>query len=217
MGKLMKAVLVGDNTLAEWHPLKGPDKEISEILSDFEVFQTEDYNQFSEENLKSYNLCIAFTDRWTHKLSDEQTTGLLSYVAHGGGLLIVHNGIAIQTRYELAQLAGGKFTKHPDQKVLTYTPVSSGHAIMEGIESFSVKEEPYQFALDNLIETTMLLEYESEGKQWPAAWAHGYGSGRVVYLSLGHNIETFMEPMFRKLLHASALWAVKHDSFSAAE
>lgn len=209
MGKLMKAVLIGDNTLAQWHPLKGPDKEISEILSDFEVFQTEDYNQFLEENLESYNLCIAFTDRWKERLTDKQTTGLLSFVAHGGGLLMLHNGIAIQTRYELAQLAGCKFTGHPEQTVLTYTPVQSGHAIMKGIESFSVKEEPYQFMIDNLIETTMLLEYEFEGKQNPAAWAHDYGSGRVVYLSPGHNIETFMEPMFRKLLHASALWAVK--------
>lgn len=202
-----KAILIGDNALAEWHPLKGPDKEISEILSEFDIVQTEDYDQFKEENLKQYNLCISFTDRWSDKLTDSQTTGLLSYVAHGGGLLMIHNGIAIQTRYELAQLAAGKFTRHPEQKPLTYTPTSSGHIILEGIESFTEKEEPYQFLMDNLAQTSLLLEYESEGRQWPAAWAHSYGSGRVVYLSPGHNIETFHNPTYRRLIHRSGLWA----------
>lgn len=202
-----KAILIGDNALAEWHPLKGPDREFIQILPEFEIIQTEDYDQFKEENLKQYNLCIAFTDRWKEKLTDSQTTGLLSYVAHGGGMLMIHNGIAIQTRYELAQLAAGRFTGHPEQKALIYTPTSSGHAIMDGIESFTVKEEPYQFIMDNLAQTTLLLEYEYEGKQWPAAWAHNYGSGRVVYLSPGHNIETFLDPMYRKLIHRSGLWA----------
>jgi len=202
-----KAILIGDNDHAEWHPLKGPGKEISEILSEFDIVQTEDYDQFKEENLKQCNLCISFTDRWSEKLTDAQTAGLLSYVAHGGGLLMIHNGIAIQTRYELAQLAAGKFTRHPEQKSLTYTPASSGHIILEGIESFTVKEEPYQFVMDNLAQTSLLLEYESEGRQWPAAWAHGYGSGRVVYLSPGHNIETFHNPAYRRLIHRSGLWA----------
>lgn len=78
---------------------------------------------------------------------------------------------------------------------------------MEGIESFDIMEEPYQFDIDNLIETTLLLEYESEGKKWPAAWAHGYGLGRVVYLSPGHQLASFTVPMYRKLIRRSALWA----------
>ncbi len=204
-----KAILIGDNAMAEWHPLKEPGREITQILPEFEIIQTEDYDQFKEENLKQYNLCIAFTDRWKERLTDEQTTGLLSYVAHGGGLLMIHNGIAIQTRYELAQLAAGKFTGHPEQKMLTYAPTSSSHVLLDGIGSFTVKEEPYQFILDNLAQITILLEYESEGRQWPAAWAHSYGCGRVVYLSPGHNIETFLDPMYRRLIHRSGLWAAE--------
>ena len=68
-------------------------------------------------------------------------------------------------------------------------------------------EEPYQFDLDNLAETTLLLEYESEGRQWPAAWAHKYGLGRVVYLSPGHRPATFRIPIYRNLISRSALWA----------
>lgn len=207
MNKNKRAILIGDNALADWHPLNGPDKELIEILSEFEIVQSEDYEQFREENLKHYDLCICFIDRWKYKMTNEQTCGLLSYVCHGGGLLIIHNGIAFQTRYELAQLAGGKFLGHPEQKVLNYKPTASKHIIMEGINGFAVKEEPYRFELDNMIETTMLMDYEDEEKLWPAAWAHDYGLGRVAYLSPGHNIETYLNPMFRKLISRSGLWA----------
>lgn len=149
---------------------------------------------------------MAYTE---NRLTDEQVAGLMTYVLNGGGLLAIHAGIVAETRYEAAHLAGGKFISHPEQKVLTYTPTGSGHIITEGIESFDIMEEPYQLDLDNLIETTLLLEYESESKKWPAAWAHTYGIGRVVYLSPGHQLESFLVPMYRKLIRRSALWAAE--------
>jgi type 1 glutamine amidotransferase len=203
---MKKAILTGNYTNVSYHPLKGPDKELADILKDFEVDLTEDYDRFCGSNLQSYDLCISYTE---DRLSDEQVAGLCSYVLNGGGLLAIHNGITVNARYEAAHLVGGRFRYHPDQKVLTYKPAASGHVILEGIDSFSMKEEPYQFDIDNLIEPTLLLEYESEGVNWPAAWAHGYGLGRVVYLSPGHTIDSFTDPMYRKLIQRSALWAAK--------
>ena len=209
MNNVKKAIIIGEYSRVEYHPLKGVDKELIDILSDFKIDCTEDYDSFKADTLNEYDLCIPFVDHWKEKLTDEQTAGLLSYVSNGRGLLIIHNGIAIQNRYELAQLAGGKFTSHPDQKVLRYEIAAPEHILMEGIEAFEIKEEPYQFEFDNFTEKTILLEYESEGKQWPAAWAHGYGLGRVVYLSPGHQQASFLNPMYRKLIHRSALWAAK--------
>jgi len=202
------AILIGDNEKMKYHPLSGPDRELSDILDKFEVEITEDYERFREESLKAFDLCISFTDCWDDKVSDEQAVGLLSYVAHGGGFMSIHNGISLSGRYELAQLHGSKFTGHPEQKVLTYTPAFPGHVITDGIKSFSVLEEPYMFEMDNFADTSILLEYESEGRKWPAAWAHVYGMGRVVYLSPGHNLETFLDPVYRKLIGRSAEWAV---------
>ncbi len=199
-----QAIMIGNYSNVEWHPLKGPDKELAEILNDFGVEFTEDYDRFRYDSLSRYDLCIAYTE---NRLTDEQVAGLLTYVLNGGGLLALHNGIVVEARYEAAHLAGGRFRSHPDQKVLTYMPAGSGHVILEGIESFDIMEEPYQFDLDNLLETTLLLEYESEGKKWPAAWAHNYGLGRVVYLSPGHQLASFMVPMYRNLIRRGALWA----------
>lgn len=199
-----KAIMIGNYTNVAYHPLKGPDREFKEILADFETEFTEDYDRFKITSLRSFDLCVSYTE---DRLSDEQTAGLLTYVLNGGGLLAVHCGIATESRCETAHLLGGRFKSHPDQKLLTYKPASTGHIILEGIDSFSIMEEPYQFDIDNLIETTALLEYESEGRLWPAAWAHTYGLGRVVYLSPGHQTASFTDPMYRKLIRRGALWA----------
>jgi hypothetical protein len=201
---MKKAIIFGNYTNVSYHPLKGPDKELSAILQDFETEITEDYDRFTQTSLRSFDLCVSYTE---DRLGDEQVTGLCSYVLNGGGLLAIHNGISVNARYEAAHLIGGRFRSHPDQKILTYKPADTGHIILEGIDSFSMQEEPYQFDIDNLIETTILLEYESEGRKWPAAWAHSYGLGRVVYLSPGHHTGSFIDPMYRKLIHRSALWA----------
>lgn len=203
-----KAIIIGEYSVVEWHPLSGTDKVLQGILSDFETDCTEDYDAFKAENLGKYDLCISFVDHWNESLTDEQTAGLLTFVCTGGGLLLIHNGIAIQNRFELAQLVGAKFTMHPDQKVLTYTPVAADHIIVEGIGSFSFQDEPYQFEFDNFTEKTLLLDYESEGNRWPSSWAHKYGMGRVVYLSPGHNAEAFQDPMYRKLICRGALWCI---------
>lgn len=208
MNKEKKAIVIGEYSRVEYHPLKGVDHELTDMLSDFKLEFTEDYNRFKTDSLKKCDLLISYVDHWKEKLTDEQTTGLLSYVCSGGGFLILHNGIAIQSRYELAQLAGARFTSHPDQEVLSYRVKAPEHIILEGIDSFEIKEEPYQFEFDVFTEKTLLLTYECGGKQWPAAWAHGYGSGRVVFLSPGHQRDSFLNPMYRKLIQRSALWAV---------
>lgn len=201
---IKRALVTGSYSNVKFHPLDGVDKELKENLRDFEVEFTEDYDRFKIDSLSQYDLCVSYTE---DMLTDEQTAGLLTYVLNGGGLLALHCGIATEARCETAHLLGGRFRSHPDEKVLTYRPASTGHIILDGIEGFSMMEEPYQFDLDNLAETTLLLEYESEGRQWPAAWAHKYGLGKVVYLSPGHRLTSFRVPMYRNLVRRSALWA----------
>ncbi|HAQ56424.1 MAG TPA: ThuA domain-containing protein [Acholeplasmatales bacterium] len=203
-----KAILIGDVERAKYHPLTGFDREFQAILTEFVIDQTTDYDAFLADRLNSYELCICFTDRWI-PMTDDQTAGLVSFVAQGGGLLLVHNGISIQARPELAQLAGGYFTGHPEQRILSYEPTSSDHPIASGLSGFSAQEEPYQFKLDELAKATVLLTFDLDGKSCPAAWARPFGRGRVVNLSPGHNLESMLIPAYRKLIRQSAIWLVE--------
>jgi hypothetical protein len=204
-----KAVLVGDNALAQYHPLHAVEQELIETLREsaqLRVISTEDHEIFQADTLATYDLCIVYTDRWGVPASSGQTAGLLRYVAGGGGLLVLHNGISLQARYELRQIIGAKFTGHPPYGPLEFRPTDASHEILQGIEGFAMDEEPYRFEPDPFVVTTVLLEYAHEGASWPAAWAHEYGLGRIAYLMPGHHAHSFRHPMYRKLIAQSARW-----------
>lgn len=201
-----KCLLLGDYTHPRFHPLQGVDQQIGEILHDILTVQcSENKKMLLAENLAGYDLCISYTELWNESVSPQQTAGLLSYVSGGGGLIVLHTGISLANRYELAQLIGGKFTGHPPYGPLQFKVLE--HDLTEGIEDFELDEEPYRFEFDPFTEKSVLLEYEAEGERYPAAWCHTYGQGRVVYLMPGHHEPSFRHPAFRELILRAATWA----------
>ncbi|MBP2001874.1 type 1 glutamine amidotransferase [Paenibacillus shirakamiensis] len=205
-----KALLIGDYTHPKFHPLQGVDAEITHTLQDWMSVQcSENKNMFEFSNLGTYDLCISYLDRWSEKLSLKQTGGLLSFVSGGGGLLVLHNGIIIDKRNEIAQLMGARHSVNPARSKLSMRVADPQHVIMEGIESFEIEDEPYRFEFDPFTDKTILLEYQS-GEEWlPAAWVHTYGLGRVVYLMPGNDQPAFQHPMYRKMVLQAAKWAAR--------
>ncbi len=204
-----KAILVGDKSNPPYHPLHPVDQALIEILSaEIAVESTGDYQFFSASKLKDYQLCISYTDCWDQKIAPEYVAGLISFVSGGGGLLVIHNGISIQAHYELAQLIGARFTGHPPMQQLVFRISAPEHEVVVGTHPFEMKEEPYHFEFDTFSEKTVLLEYGFEGKILPAAWAHHYGMGKVVYLMPGHQPQVFNNEVYRQIIRQSAHWLV---------
>ncbi|MDU2243221.1 MAG: ThuA domain-containing protein [Paenibacillus sp.] len=206
-----KAWVIGNNADAPYHPLNAVEEELGRILQeDFQLTTSLDYGMLAAGKLEEYDLCISYTDRWEDAVSAEQAAGLLTCVANGGGLLVVHNGISLQVRPELAQLIGAKFTEHPPYTELEFQVVSgTGHPVVDGIEPFVLAEEPYRFEFDPFCAKVVLLTYRHEGQDWPAAWAHSYGLGKVVFLMPGHHLPSFQHPEVAKLLRGGAEWAAR--------
>ncbi|MCI3922384.1 ThuA domain-containing protein [Paenibacillus sp. TRM 82003] len=202
------ALLVGDTgDNAPWHPLEPARAEMENIISTaFDIEATDDYDRFATLDRGRTSLCISYTDCWNGAATAEQTAGLLAYVAGGGGLLVVHNGISLQSKYELLQMIGGKFTEHPPYQTLRYVR-SAEHPMLDGVEDFTLDEEPYFYELAPHTPRNVFLEYEFEGRRYPAAWEHRFGLGRVVYLQPGHHAPSFQPPAYRRLLLNAARWA----------
>ena len=78
-------------------------------------------------------------------LRDDEAYAFEQFVANGGGALLLHNGISIQSQDRILTLAGAKFLGHPHHEVIRFEP--SAHPVIEGCKSFSLDEEPYQFEL----------------------------------------------------------------------
>jgi uncharacterized protein len=209
MVKNPKAILIGDYANPPYHPLHPVEGEITEILSSaITVQSTGDYQFFTAGALKDFQLCISYTDCWDRKLTPEQVGGLLSFVSNGGSLLVIHNGISIQSHFELAQLVGARFTGHPAMQKLCLKIADPDHPIMAGIDSFEMIEEPYQFFFDNFGERTLLLEYELDKQALPAAWAHPYGLGKVAFLMPGHDLTAFKNETYRQIILQSVRWLI---------
>ncbi|MBB3112772.1 hypothetical protein FHS18_004874 [Paenibacillus phyllosphaerae] len=212
MAQSTNALLLGDMTNPQYHPLQGAMDELKEIFGEtLELTVTEDYGKLRASELAPFDLVISYSDAWQIKKTREEVAGLLSYVSNGGGLLVIHNGISLQCDPELAQLIGGRFTGHPAYTELSFHKVAgaAGHEIMQGIEGFTMEEEPYRFDLDPIGERTLLMEYEHEGERWPAAWAHDFGLGRVAYLMPGHHNPSFKNETYRRLIRQAGLWAIR--------
>jgi hypothetical protein len=202
---MKRALLMGDYAYHTWHGLAGVDDQICEILSEYTIEICTDYAHLTGERLQAFDFVLDYIDGWNRCGNCDAAGALLAYVAQGGALLSLHNGIIKRSSPELEQMVGGAFTGHPQHEVLTYA-VKTAHPVSQGLESFSMDEEPYQFRLDPLANLTMLLEYTYHGQPYPAAWLRTFGKGKVLYLSPGHNAASFQNEGFRALLLRGAAW-----------
>ncbi|MFC4302196.1 ThuA domain-containing protein [Cohnella boryungensis] len=206
----IQALALGNYADAIYHPFAGVDQEITEIFQGrIDVRCTGDYGMLNESYLAPYRLMISYTEFLEQKLSASGTGALLSFVARGGGLLAIHNGISLQRNQELAVMLGGKFVGHPPYTTLPVRIRERQHRIMDRVEPFVVEDEPYRFEFNPHVRTTILAEYEHEGEYWPAAWTHDFGLGRVVYLMPGHELSSFLVGEYRKLILNAGLWAAR--------
>ncbi|GGA32253.1 ThuA domain-containing protein [Paenibacillus physcomitrellae] len=206
----VKTLLLGDQAEAPYHPLGAVRETLTALLgTDYQVEATEERARLAADRLtlSEYGLCISYTDSWKRVPHARETAGLIQYVAGGGGLLAIHNGISLQAAPELAQLIGGKFTGHPKYTGLEFRPTEAEHPASSGLKGFTMDEEPYRFELDPLAQIEVLLTYSHEGQDWPAAWARNYGLGRVVFLMPGHHLPSFQHEGYQPWIAQAARWA----------
>lgn len=204
----MKKVLLLGNYQAKYHPVGEFGRRMAELFEDVKVAVTEEAEELRLLKEKAYDLCVIYREFDEEPLSDEQTAVLLAFVAEGGPLLALHNGISIQTRGELAQMLGGRFTEHPPYKELpeVHYLAEDGHPVTEGVGEFWMPDEFYRFETADFAERELLLSYEEEGKRYPAGWVRRFGKGKVLYLCCGHGSYAFDNKAFCRLLENAAGW-----------
>ena len=207
-----KILALGDYEHVQYHAFGGVDKQLEGIFAAYDLTCSADYPSLTPALLKGYDLVVNYISGWGAKGTRRAAGALLSYVADGGALLSLHNGIIMHTNPELEMMQGGVFTGHPEACMLAYTPADAQHPILKGIEPFAIHEEPYRFSIPDMLKPTMLLRYAHDGQDWPAAWVLPYGLGGVVYLSIGHSDVSFENAAFRQLIVNSAEWLMQQHS-----
>jgi hypothetical protein len=180
--------------------------------------------QFLVRDLSYFDAIFFFGVREI-ELSAAQRADLLSFVKEDGkGFVAAHSAAtAFFSWPEFGEMLGGRFDEHPwnitDARLLVEDALFPA---MRRVPAVSVRrDEHYQlkdFSRDKVrvlarldpssVDLKAPLVHRTDG-DFPAAWAKTYGNGRVFYSTLGHDRETWDDPVIQSMYFEAIRWALR--------
>jgi uncharacterized protein len=192
----------------------------------FQVYATEEADQFTKENLEKYDVIILMSTTGT-VFNEEQREAFQEFVRSGKGVVGVHS--ATDTEYEWEwynKLIGGQFSHHPQQQTARLKVVDRNHPSTYHLnENWLRTDEWYAFKNFNE-DVNVLVKLDETSYQvgqrngqdmamgdHPISWYHEYDGGRVFYTGLGHVEEAFEDADFLDHLYGGIWYAALNRPF----
>ena len=190
----------------------------------FMVDTSENPADFTPENLAQYDALI-FSNTNNEAFDNEaQRQAFQHYIRSGGGFVGIHSASGSERDWPWYwKLLGGTFHRHAPFQEFTVNIADLNHLSTLGLPTIWVREDECYYLKQMNRNTHALLladmetveddekgEYPGDmfGKTFPLAWYHEFEGGRSWYTSLGHSIEDYDDPVFRKHLLGGIEWAV---------
>jgi (4-O-methyl)-D-glucuronate---lignin esterase len=176
------------------------------------------------KNLDDYD-AVFFVTCGDLSLDEEQRQALLSFVRDDGkGFLGAHSATATLMDWPAyIELVGGTFDEHPWGQVDGVVRVEDRQfqATRHFPERLPLFEEYYQIRDFNRSRSQVLMSLDPatvdmqhkgvRAKEFPLAWTHSYGRGRVFYSALGHPPEQWARADMRQMWLEAGKWALRID------
>jgi type 1 glutamine amidotransferase len=152
-------------------------------------------------------------------ISETQLNGVCAAVRGGVGIAGCHGGMcdAFRSATEWHFMTGGQWVAHPGGNDVEYKVkiTDKTHPITRGLSDFSVRSEQYYLHVDPAVKVLATTRFPTaDGPHvangpvdMPVAWTKLYGSGRIFYCSLGHQLEVMGIPEAREMMRRGFLWA----------
>jgi type 1 glutamine amidotransferase len=193
-------------------------RSLAASTNEFTVVATEDLSVVAQPTLASYDVVMfALTSGELPLLADQQAA-LVNFIRDGKGFVGIHS--ATDTLYgwpEYGRLVGAFFKEHPWTQQADVVVEDQSHPSTAGLGGrFSIREEFYTFSENPRGRVQVLLRLDSASVgatgDYPLAWAHSFGAGRVYYNALGHFSETWADQRFLRQLAGAIRWAAGRDA-----
>ncbi|HOF32707.1 MAG TPA: ThuA domain-containing protein [Spirochaetota bacterium] len=204
---MKKIIIFGSNTEATYHPINPVRDYFTSALSGgYEIIFSDNISDISKLSSGEFRCAISYFDLWDKTIPDQVIQQIHSFIKYGGGFLVIHNGISLQSNHRFRDIIGAEFKEHPVYQKINYH-VSKKHFITENIDDFSINEEPYIFNFYDFDSFNVIIESTSEdGTSSPSLWIKDTGKGRIAYLAPGHDKKTFENENIQKLIRNAADW-----------
>lgn len=188
-------------------------RSLAASANEFAIVATEDLSVLTQPMLASYDVVMFALTSGELPLSVDQKAGLVNFVGGGHGFTGIHS--ATDTLYEWPEyerLVGAYFKEHPWTQQADVVVEDQLHPSTSGLgDRFSIREEFYTFRNNprGRVQVLLRLDPSSVGSSgdYPLAWMHSFGAGRVYYNALGHFSETWADQRFVRQLAGAIRWA----------
>jgi type 1 glutamine amidotransferase len=176
------------------------------------------YDMFLPENRSKYDVLV-FYHMW-QTITDEQARMLADCISQGKPLVALHHSICAYDDWpEYVNIIGGKYFHKPATINGKEYPVSSyihdlhfkvrivnpDNPVTKGLTDFEIFDETYKGYY--VEESVIPLLITDEPTSFPViGWSKIYGKARIVTLQSGHDVATYENPIYRKLLRQSIEW-----------
>ena len=210
---MTRILVLGGNSFP-FHAIDERRAQFEAALAGYDVTVTTDRDALTGD----YDVLVDYLTDST--LTDEQLSALLDHVEAGGGYVGVHCAADLQSTAaadpddlldvreepfpELRELVGGHFLTHPEQAEFGVDIVAD-HPITDGVDDFSVFDEPYQVTADDDVQVLARMDHP-DLEDYPVVWTNE-SAGAVAYISIGHTDEALEDESFRRLLTNAVEWA----------
>ena len=176
------------------------------------------YDMFLPENRSKYDVLV-FYHMW-QKITAGQAKNFSDCIKQGKPVVALHHSICAYDDWpEYFNIIGGKYFHKPTTVNGREYPLSSyihdlhfkvkisdpKHPVTKGLADFEIFDETYKgYYVEEGI--TPLLTTDEPSSTPVIGWTKKYGKARIVTLQSGHDVPTFKNPNFRKLLKQAIEW-----------
>jgi len=177
------------------------------------------YDMFLPQNRDKYDVLV-FYHMW-QEITGEQAKAFFECIRDGKPLVALHHSICAYDNWpEYFNIIGGKYFHKPtvvngkEYAACSYIHdvhfrvkiADKKNPVTAGLSDFEIYDETYKGFYVEPGVTPLLLTDDTTSNP-VIGWTKNYGKARVVTLQSGHDVPTFENPNFRKLLRQSIEWA----------
>jgi type 1 glutamine amidotransferase len=212
----MRAVIVTGENSYSGHVWKDTSAELKNILDSGKAFQQvqvePDPNFIANDAFLGYDVAVLDFRNAKPLASDERVqANLLKFLAQGKGIVTIHwaNG-AMPYWPEFLNIVGrAQQSRHDKRGPFAVKIVNPDHPITRGMKDFETDDELFWDTKEGDRPITILATAHSniQDKDFPMALTVQNGPGRVLNITMGHDVRALQMPGTSELIRRGAAWA----------
>jgi type 1 glutamine amidotransferase len=189
----------------------------------FTVKVSDNPAEFTEANLKNYQLLIFNNTNNDVFDNDDQRVAFMRYIQAGGGFVGLHSATGTERNWPwFKRLIGATFQRHAKHQPFTEIIIDSKHPSTASLPHTWKRDDECYYVKEVNPDLRVLVVHDLAsvsdtgkpvfyGPTFPSVWCHEFDGGREWYTSLGHDSATYSEPAFQQHILGGIQWVVGNN------